>query len=403
MFIRIDPFLRNRNLTLVYLGQFISFFGTTMTGVVVPVQVYAATQSTFLVGMIGLTQLIPVLLFSLWGGALADRLDRRKMIIATEVVMILGIAFLFLNSRNHQPQIWVVFLVSFIVQSAGSFHRPALDGLMQAITPPEDFAAMAAWLSLRFSIGVIGGSAFGGWVATRFGASSAYAVDLATYFVSLLCLLALRNIPTQKKAEKSGLLSIREGIQFARERPVLLGTYFVDMVSMGLAYPLAVFPAVAASMQNQSFAGLLFAAPAIGAGLVSLTSAWTKKVSRVGVAVTLGATGWGLSVALAATQSDPRGILFFLILAGGSDAVSAIFRGVIWNTVIPNDMRGRLGSVEMMSYLSGPLGGNAIMGTAASAWGPLRSMQVGGISSAIGSLGLGIRIREFWKFKLNSR
>ncbi len=402
MMIRIEPFLRNRNLTLVFLGQFISFFGSTMTSVVVPVQVYQATQSTFLVGMIGLTQLIPVLLFGLWGGALADQLDRRKMIIVTEMVMIVGVAFLLLNSWGHQPHIWVVFLVSFLVQSAGTFHRPALDGLMQAIIAPKDYATMAAWGSLRFSVGIIGGSALGGWIATSYGSPVAYGVDLATYGVSLLCLLALKNIPAQTKSEKPSLLSIREGIGFARKRPVLLGTYFVDMVSMGFAYPVAVFPAIAAGLHDDRLAGFLYAAPAVGAGLISLTSSWSAKVKRAGRAVAFGATGWGICVALAGWSDDIRVTLFFLALAGACDAVSGIFRSVIWNNVIPNVMRGRLASVEMMSYLSGPMGGNAIMGFAASIWGPLRSMAVGGVFSAGGSLGLSLWIRDFWKFELKS-
>ena len=372
MLLDISPLRRHRDFRLLFLGQFVSFFGSMITYVAVPYQVYELTKSSLLVGLLGTVQLVPLLLFGLWGGAYADAMDRRRLLIGAEALLAVVSAGLAVNAARAQPSVVAIFVLTAVMSAVNGFHRPTLEAMSPRLVDRDELPATAALASLRGSLGAIAGPAVGGLCIARFGLGATYLIDVATFVVSLAALAAMAAMPPADTASKPGLASIIEGLDYARRRPELLGTYIVDIVAMTFAMPTALFPAMAARWGGATAAGWLYSAMSIGSLVTTLLSGWTKKVTRRGAAVILAAAAWGVAVvALGYAPNLPLAVLC-LALAGAADMVSAVFRMTIWNETIPAHLRGRLAGVEMISYMTGPLLGNARAGWMAS----LRSVQL---------------------------
>jgi MFS family permease len=395
----ISPLRKNRDYRLLYIGQLVSAFGSMITYVAVPKQIWDLTQSSFAVGMLGAIQLVPLLVFALWGGAYADSMDRRKLLVVSEIFMALGMLILAINALFPQPSILLIFLISGLMSALNGFHRPALDALTPRLVDREDLKAVSALGSLRFSLSAIAGPALGGLMIATLGMVSTYAIDFFTYLISLLALAAIRRMPPPE-GRKPGLGAIMEGLRYAVSRPELIGTYVVDLVAMTFAMPMALFPAMAENWGGAQALGGLYSAMAVGFLASTVVSGWTRKVDRHGVAVIAGAAVWGVAIIGLGFASGYVTALFCLALAGAGDNVSAIFRGTIWNETIPGDLRGRLAGVEMISYLSGPLLGNVRAGWIASVSSNEVSIVSGGIICTIGILLCIPLLPKFWQYKV---
>jgi MFS family permease len=398
MILDISPLLRNRDYRLLYTGQLVSAFGSMITYVAVPEQIWELTHSSFTVGMLGAVQLIPLLLFALWGGAYADSMDRRKLLVISEALLALGSLTLAINSIVSKPSVTLVFLVSGAMSAANGFHRPALDALTPRLVDREDLRAVSALSSLRYSLSAIAGPALGGILIGSLGMVSTFSIDFLTYAVSMGSLAAIRRIPPPE-GKKPGFSAILEGLRYARSRPELIGTYVVDIVAMTFAMPMALFPSMAARWGGAKSLGWLYSAMAMGFLASTVISGWTRKVDRHGVAVIGGAAVWGVAIVLLGFAPGFLSALFCLALAGAGDNVSAIFRGTIWNETIPGDLRGRLAGVEMISYLSGPLIGNVRAGWVASATSNQFSIISGGLVCVAGILVCIPLLPTFWNYR----
>src|SRR5262245_47466289 len=246
MILDISPLRRNRDYRLLYIGQLVSAFGSMITYVAVPQQIWELTHSSFTVGMLGAVQLVPLLLFALWGGAYADSMDRRKLLLISEALLALGALALAVNTVLPQPSVVLIFVVSGAMSAANGFHRPALDALTPRLVDRDDLRAVAALSSLRYSLSAIAGPALGGILIGSVGMVSTYSIDFITYAVSIVALAAIRRIPPPE-GKKPGLQAIVEGLRYARSRPELIGTYVVDIVAMTFAMPMALFPSMASN------------------------------------------------------------------------------------------------------------------------------------------------------------
>lgn len=399
MILDLSPLRRHRDYRLLYAGQLISLFGSMITYVAVPYQVYALTQSSFVVGMLGTVQLIPLLFFALWGGAYADSMDRRKLLIASEILMSCGSLALAINSVLTRPSVALIFIVTAFMSALNGFHRPALDAITPQLVERDDLKAVSALGSLRFSLSAIAGPALGGVLIAAVGIVWTYLIDLSTFLLSLAALSAIRRIPPPAKAEKPGIKAILDGLRYARSRPELVGTYVVDMVAMTFAMPVALFPAMAVNWGGASAAGWLYSAMSIGALVVTLLSGWTKHVERHGAAVVIAAGLWAAAIVALGFAHGLVFAVLCLALAGGADSVSALFRGTIWNETIPVELRGRLAGVEMISYLSGPLLGNARAGWIASVSSNAFSVVSGGVICIFGILLCIPLLPAFWNYR----
>lgn len=399
MLLDLRPLRTYRDYRLLFVGQGVSFLGSMVSYVAVPYQVYELTRSTFHVGLLGAFQLVPVLVFGLVGGAIADATDRRRLMVGAEALMgacALGLA---LNASLARPSLAAIYALSALSQAASGLHRPAMDALSQVLVAPADLAAMSALGSFRYSAGAVAGPALGGALLAASGARGAYAFDALTFAVAVVALAAMRPSPPPPGGRPAGLDTVVEGVRFALGRPELVGTYAVDVVAMTFAFPVALFPAFAEGWGGAAAAGALFSAMAVGSLVMTLASGWTSRVDRRGAAVVLAAAAWGAAVVAFGFAPNLPLALVFLGLAGAADMLSGLFRGVIWNETVPNAMRGRLAGIEMISYMTGPLLGNARAGWVASATSLRASTASGGLLCVLGVALAARLLPAFWRYR----
>ena len=389
--------LRHRDYRLLFVAQFVSLFGTMVTYVAFPYQMYRLTGSSLAVGLLGVVELVPLLVTAFVGGALADSVDRRRLAIATEAGLAAGSATLAAVAvAGARP--WMLYSVAAWMSACNGLQRPSMESLMPRLVEREDLPAAASLTAFRGSLGMIAGPALGGALLAGAGLPAAYLVDVATYLVSIGCLAAIRAVPPPEAGDRPSLAAVREGLRYARSRQELVGTYVVDFVAMVFGMPLALFPALSDRLGGTRALGLLYAAPAIGAFVASLTGRWMERVHRHGLAILAAASVWGLAiVAFGFAPTLPLAVVF-LAVAGGADATSGMFRMTMWNQTIPDALRGRLAAIEMISYMSGPLLGHAEAGAAAALFGVTASVVSGGVLCVVGVAACAILLPRFTSY-----
>jgi MFS family permease len=355
-----------------------------VTFVAVPFQVYALTNSTLAVGLLSLAEFVPLMIMAFLGGALSDAFDRRRMVQIAELGSGLGVGILLVNALLPEPRTWVLFAVAPILAALYGIFRPSLDAMVPRLVTKEELPAASALEGFRGTLGEIAGPALAGIIIATAGLPVAYAIDAATYGISLVALWFMRAIPPAPDAPPVSLRSVVEGLRYAWSRRDLLGTYTVDIIAMFFGMPMALFPAIAASFGGAGVLGLLYTAPAVGSLLATVTSGWIRHVHRHGLAIAAAASGWGLAIIVFGFASDLWLALVALVVAGGADMISGIFRMTMWNQTIPDRLRGRLAGIEQVSYTSGPLLGNLRAGVVASFAGVRASVVSGGILCVVG-------------------
>ncbi|MGW1542682.1 MFS transporter [Streptomyces sp. NPDC002309] len=381
------PWRSSPDFRRLWVSGLITNFGSFLTFVALPVQIKELTGSAAAVGAIGAVELVPLVVFGLYGGALADAWDKRKLILWTEAGLGLLCVVLLVNASLPDPAIWPLYVVAALSSALVSVQRPALDALTPRIVAHEHLPAAASLNALRWQVGGIAGPALAGVVVAYAGLAWAYALDLVTFVASVVLALGLAASPASHEAAKPSLSSIAEGARYAWSRKELLGTYTVDLAAMFLAMPLAVLPFLADELRAEWSLGLMYAAIPAGSLVVGLTSGWTSRVHRHGRMVVLAAAGWGVAMAAAGIAGNVWLVLLCLALGGACDMVSGIFRASMWNQTIPDELRGRLAGIELLSYSVGPQLGQVRAGGMA-AWAGVRaSVWSGGLLCA-GAVGL---------------
>lgn len=402
MFLDLKPLFRYRDYRFLYFGQLVSFFGSMITYVALPYQLFHLTGSSLAVGMVGVVQLVPLLFTALVGGAFADAMDRRRLLIAAEFALGLCSLVLVLNARSEHPSVALIYIVAGVASGMNGFHRPANNAMVPRLVAREDIPAASALDSFRRTVAQVGGPALGGILIAVCGLSFTYFIDVLSFAFSLAMLSRMKPMPPAKRPEgerpRPTLSSIVEGLKYAGSRQELIGTYVVDIVAMVFGMPMALFPAIAEGFGGAKVVGWLYSAPSAGALIATLMSAWTGKVHRHGAAVIWAAAIWGVAITVFGLSTNLWLSLILLAIAGGADMISAIFRSTIWNGTVPDHLRGRLSGVEMLSYMSGPLLGNAESGLVAAAAGTRFSVVSGGILCVVGVAACAWRLPQFWHY-----
>ena len=394
MLLDLSPLRVSRDYRLLFFGQLISFFGSMMTFIVVPWQMYQLTNSSAMVGYIYLAEFVPMVILAFVGGALADYFDKRRLLRFTELGQGAASAILLANSLLPNPQIWVLFLCVAIHAGLAAIQRPAFESFIQKVIPPELMSAVMALNSIRWSVGAIVSPAIAGVIAVWLGPSVAYALDLVTFVGTIYAVYAISAVPSPENADRPSWEGIKRAWRYAFSRQELLGTYFIDMAAMFFAMPQALYPALAV-YYGERYVGFFPAAIAAGALLASLTSGWTKNIHRHGLWVTIAAAMWGVAIIFFGLVDSIVLALLCLVAAGFFDMISGIFRGSIWNQTIPNYLRGRLASIEMISYLTGPMLGSAKMGIVAETFSVWTALVSGGILCVASVLGAAVFLPRF--------
>jgi MFS family permease len=377
--IDISPLKKYPDFRNLWASGLISYLGSMVTYVAIPFQIKEITNSYIAVGIVGAIEIIPLILFGLYGGVLADYVDRKKMVWATEAAALVLSGILLLNSLSSEPKVWIIYVVAGLFASVDGLQRPSADAILPRIVGHKDLPAASALMSLRWQLGVIIGPTIGGIVISTISISAGYGFDVFTFFISLLFLARVGSVPANPEAEKPSLRGLLDGIKYAFSRQDLTGTYLIDLAAMFFAMPTALYPFWADQLGAPWALGFLYAAVTVGSVVVTLTSGWIKTYRFHGRAIMWAAIGWGAAIALAGISNSLILVLFFLAVAGGADMISALFRGTIWNQTIPDNLRGRLAGIELLSYSIGPLAGQLRAASMAAATSLTFSVTAGGL------------------------
>ncbi len=394
----LSPLRESAQYRRLYVAGFISMLGSMATYVAVPYQLKQLTHSTLAVGSIGLVELVPLVVFGLYGGVLADRLNRRRLIIAMEIVLMASTMLLLANALIAHPVTWILYLDAGVVAAASSLQSPSVSALNQLFVPHALQRSASTLSNVSGTTASIIGPAFGGLAAVAFGPGSVYFVNIVTFTFSLALLYRLKATPRPSSVSESVSESLRDGVRYARSRPDIVGTYIIDLLAMILAFPVVMLPFVATRFHESYALSILYCGLPAGALIATLTSRWTRRVHHYGRAIVAAAALWGLGIAIFGYSSSLWLVVAGLALGGGADAVSGIFRNTMWNESIPPDVRGRMAGIEMISYSLGPTAGQFRAGLMAAATSLRFSLTFGGLACT-GSVGVvGAALPSLWRF-----
>ena len=400
--IDIAPLKKSKDFSLLWAAGLVSYFGSMITYVAVPFQVKELTNSYVAVAISGLVEILPLVIFGLYGGVLADALDRKKLIWVTEAMSLVFTGALLVNSLLDSPSLILIYIVSGLFAATSGLRQPAMQAALPRLVDHEDMPAAAALMSLRWQTGVIIGPALGGILISTYSVAVGYAADIGTFIISLALIAMMRKIPPSKEAEKPSLSGLIDGIKYAFGRKDLLGTYAIDLAAMFFAMPTALIPFWADQLKAPWALGLLYASMTVGSIIVTLTSGWIKNVHFYGKAIMWAAIGWGLAIALSGATNSLWLVLLFLTLAGASDMVSALFRSAMWNQTIPDNFRGRLAGIELLSYSLGPLAGQMRAASMAAVTTLSISVTSGGIMCVVTVGFFAFLLPQFRKFDIRT-
>lgn len=363
----------------LFIGGLVTSFGSMVTYVTLPYQVAEITGSFIAVGLIGLAELLPLVVFGLYGGSLADRVDRRILIVGGEVAASLLVLALTVNALLPEPRLWVIYAVAMLFAAVDGLQRPSLDAMLPRLVPQEQLSAASALNSLRMNSAALAGPALGGLLITIGGVASAYAFDALTFLIAIVVFLRLPSVRAAATKTQSSLRHVWSGMRYAWSRKDILGSYTIDFAAMTFAFPFALFPFIAQQWDAPWALGLLYSAGFAGGLAFGLTSGWAIRIHHYGRAIALAAAAWGAAIGLIALAPSIGWVLALLAVAGYFDMLSGHFRGLLWNQSIPDEVRGRMAGIEMLSYSLGPQLGQVRSTVAAQFVGLRASLASGGI------------------------
>jgi MFS family permease len=354
--------------------------------VALPFQIYQLTGSTLAVALLSVVELVPLLTLSLVGGALADALDRRRLLIWTQSGMAATGVLLLVNAALPHPRVWALFVLAFFSASFFCLGVGGMRSVMPRLVPADKLPAAVILEGIAGSFSSVAGPALGGVLIGFVGLTSTYAFDLATFAIGIASLFALPSIAPLPEADRASLRAIVEGFRYIRSQPVVLGFMLVDVNAMVFGMPMALFPAIATHrFHAPASVGYLYAAPYAGALVSSLLSGWISHVRRQGLAVVLAASAWGIAITAFGFSRTLWAGLLLLAVAGAADDISAVFRTMIMLSATPEAMRGRLTGIEFAQVAAAPTLGNVEAGVVASLTSLRFSIVSGGIACVIGT------------------
>ncbi|MDK0519327.1 MFS transporter [Streptomyces sp. ML-6] len=401
IFADLTPLRTSPDYRRLWFGNTVSWIGQGMTSLAVSLQVYDITGSAFSVGLIGFCSFLPLVVFGLYGGAVADTLDRRKLGLVSAAGSF-GLSVVLLAAAvAGVEQVGLLYAVVALQAACFAVNAPARSSMIARLLPAEQLPAANALNSMTSTTGMLAGPMLGGLVVGWWGYRAAYTVDVITFTASLYAMWRLpAMLPQREEGSGHKRASVADGLRFLGARPNLRMTFFTDLCAMVLAHPRALFPVVAVLWYggDAKTTGLLVAAPALGALLGGVFSGWLGRVRRHGLAVLLAVAGWGAAVAVFGLTRQLWLGLIFLALAGCADNISMVFRNTMLQTAVPDEMRGRLQGVFIVVVAGGPRLGDFLAGSVADLASPGLAVTGGGIACVVAVTLLGLRWRGFARY-----
>ena len=400
LFIDTTPLRASRDFRRLWTGQAVSFFGSAITSAALPYQVFHETGSTFAVGLLGAVQLGPLLLFGLVGGAFADSIDKRRLLLGVTATAMACSVALAINASLDHPQVWLLYVLGATASATFAVNFPVLRSLLPMLVSEQLRPAAYALQSTYASFGMMAGPALGGLLIGLVGIASAYTVDVATYAIALLVFAGIAPAPPVPGSAEASTSSVIEGLRFLRGHSVIMSTFGIDLLAMVFGMPRALFPALTERLGGGPVLyGLLLSSVAAGAFLASLVSGWTIRVKRQGLAVLWCVTAWGTAIALAGLIRVPALVMVALGAAGAADMISGVYRSTITAAVTPDELRGRVSGVEFAVYAGGPVVGDVEAGVVGGLFGVPFAIVSGGVACVVGAAVFATRVRSFAAYR----
>jgi MFS family permease len=383
--------------------------GAQLTVVAVPVQIYNLTHSSTYVGLTGLFGLVPLVVFGLWGGAIADVMDRRTLLLASGAGISLMSLALWVTSAGGIGSVWLVLILFAVQQAMLAVNQPTRTAVLPRILPLSELPAANALNMTVAQFGAIVGPVLAGALIPLIGLSTLYLIDSIALLASLWATWRLPKLPPPEDGSDgvrrtAGLRDVLAGFRYVATQKILLMSFLVDIIAMVFGMPRAVFP----EMAERTFGdppgggpalGLLYAAIAIGAVAGGLFSGWLHRVRRQGVAVIVAICVWGLGVTLFGVSSLLWVAVLGLAVGGAADLVSAVFRSTMLQVVATDEMRGRMQGVFMVVVAGGPRLADIWHGPAADVFGTGPTAAAGGVAVVLGTVVAAVLLPAFWRYR----
>jgi MFS family permease len=399
----LTPIRRYPAFRRLWFGQGISFIGTEIAEVALAYQMYQLTGSTLAVGLISLTHLVPLLTLTVIGGAIADAVDRRRLMLVQQLGMVIGSLALAANAALDNPRIWALYVAQLIISSSFSIGVGAQRSMTPQLVDDSNFMAASALNSVTSQLGAVGGPGVAGLLLKYVDLKWIFLGDSVSYTGALVAVSLLPRLVAREDADRPGLRTIVAGFQYVRRQPVILGFFLVDTNAMIFGMPSALFPAIAAHRFGQpSLVGYLYMAPAAGALLVSLLSGPLRHVRRQGLGVIVTAALWGAAITAFGFAHQFWLALLLLGLAGLGDQISAILRSVMLYRITPTEMLGRVSGIEFMQVAAAPSIGNLEAGGLARATSVRLSIVSGGVACVVGCVLLALAFPALRRYDAQS-
>jgi MFS family permease len=377
----------SRDLRLVVLGNFVSGMGTQATLVALPYQIFIETRSALLVGLLGAVELVPLIASALWGGAMADRMDRRKLLLLDQIGLVLVAGALAAVSFAGEPAIPVLFVLAGLLAGVSALQNVVRSAIVPTLVRPELMRSALALNYGLYQLTMVIGPGLGGLVIAALGVGAAYTIDAVSCLAMVFAVLAIAPQPPRDVAQHDTIRrSIAQGLRFVRGNQSLLGSFAIDLVAMTFGMPRALFAVLAVSVYHAgaSGTGVLYSAVSLGATVAAITTGWLSHTRRLGLVVIWAVIAWAVAITFVGLASSLWIAAALLVVAGAADSVSAVCRSTINQTVTPDHMRGRMSSVFSLVVTSGPRLGDIESGVVAGATSARFSVASGGLACLVG-------------------
>src|SRR6185503_1847160 len=391
----------SRDYRVLVIGGLISGIGTQVTLVALPFQIYVLTSSSFLVGLLGLVELVPLVVVALLGGTLADRMDRRRLLLVSQVVQAGTSLCLVIGAAAGSPPVGVLYLIAAVASGASPVDRPTRAAMVPALVGPERLRSALSFTYGLVQVAMVVGPAMGGIIIAAGGLTWAYAVDVATFLAMIAAAWAIASPPRPAVEPGASFLSaVRDGVRFAGRSGELMGSFAIDILAMTFGMPRALFPALALTVYDAGpeGVGILYAAVSAGAVVAAFSTGWMIHARRLGRIVVFAVLVWGVGIACLGLTSELWVGALCLLVAGAADSVSAVCRSTILQTVTPDEMRGRMSAIFTLVVAGGPRLGDVESGTVAAVGGTQLSVVSGGVICVLGIVPVLAAFPEFWRY-----
>ena len=400
MFADVSPLRESVEFRWLWAGQALSSIGSVMTMVAVAIQIYDLTSSSVAVGAVSLASLVPTLLLGLFGGSVADAVDRRLLVLFTgSGLMVVSLVFA-LQALLDWRQVWLLYLLTAIAAALSSVDTPARRTFIPRVLPLERLPAAAALTQLSMQVAIIAAPILAGVLIAAVGLEAAYAVDALTFVAVLYSVRRLPPMPPEGGGSGVGLRSVIEGLKYAAGHKLIGMIFLIDLNATVLAIPTALFPALAATHfgGGPQTVGYLFAAIGVGGLVSAVLSGPLGRIRHQGRAMLIAVAVWGAAIGSVGLTRWLWLAMILLALAGAADIVTTVFRATILQTKTPDELRGRLNGLDFIVGLGGPNLGNVRAGGIAGLFGPVASIIAGGAACVLGVLALTAASKPFRQY-----